>query len=192
MVTPLQLCRAFCAYGNGGHLVTPRVVKGTLTADGHLASRSEASSLQLTPAVIDPQTAMEVRRVLCDVVVRGTATRARSKTWNIFGKTGTAHVSTGKGGYSDSKFTSSFMSGAPFENPRVVVTMIIHEPDKSLAHYGGTVAAPGASRLIERTLAYLQVPASPDLPLPPPQVASVLHDYQEKLYRMHTTASVRD
>ena len=78
----------------------------------------------LKPSVFDPQTALDVRRVLCDVVVRGTATKARSKTWNIFGKTGTAHVSGGKEGYSDSKFTSSFMGGAPFENPRIVVTMI--------------------------------------------------------------------
>jgi cell division protein FtsI/penicillin-binding protein 2 len=192
MVTPLQLCRAFCAYANGGHLVTPRVIKGSLEPDGSLASRAESTSLQLMPQVLDPATAMEVRRVLCDVVVRGTATRARSKTWNIFGKTGTAHVSGGKEGYSDSKFTSSFMSGAPFENPRIVVTMIIHEPDKSLAHYGGTVAAPGAAKLIDRALAYLQVPASGDLPLPPPQVAAGLYNYSEKIYKIGTVATVKE
>jgi cell division protein FtsI/penicillin-binding protein 2 len=191
MVTPMQLARAFCAYANGGHLVSPRVIKGSLTPSGKVATRAEVTSLPLTPQVIDPTTAMEVRRVLCDTLVRGTATRARSKIWNIFGKTGTALVSSG-GSYSDAKYTSSFMSGAPFEDPRLVVVMIIHEPDKELAHYGGTVAAPGAARLIERALAYLQVPPSPDLPLPPPQVASVLHNYQEKLYRIGTTASVRE
>lgn len=192
MVTPLQLCRAFCAYGNGGHLVAPRLIKGTLTPDGQIASRTETTSLQLMPSVLDPTTAMEVRRVLCDVVVRGTATKARSKTWNIFGKTGTAHISTGKGGYSDSKFTSSFMCGAPFEDPRIIVTMIIHEPDKAIAHYGGSVAGPGASKLIERALAYLQVRPSPDLPLPSPAVAAVLYGYNEKLYKIGTTASVRE
>jgi cell division protein FtsI/penicillin-binding protein 2 len=192
MVTPLQLCRAFCAYANGGHLVTPRIVKGTLTPDGQIASRTQTTNLQLMPAVLDPTTALEIRRVLCDVVVRGTATKARSKTWNIFGKTGTAHISAGKAGYSDSKFTSSFMAGAPFENPRLVVTMIIHEPDKAIAHYGGAVAGPGAAKLIERTLAYLQVKPSPDLPLPSPAVAAVLYGYNEKLYKMHTTASVRE
>jgi cell division protein FtsI/penicillin-binding protein 2 len=191
MVTPLQLTRAFCAYANGGHLVTPRVIKGSLTPSGQVAMRAEVTSLPLTPQVVDPVTAMEIRRVLCDTLVRGTATKARSKIWNIFGKTGTAHVSSG-GSYNDSKYTSSFMSGAPFEDPRIVVVMIIHEPDKELAHYGGTVAAPGASRLIERALAYLQVAPSPDLPLPPPQVAAVLQNYQEKLYRMGTTASVRE
>lgn len=191
MVTPLQLARAFCAYANGGHLVSPRVIKGSLTPSGKVASRAEVTTLQLTPSVIDPVTAMEVRRVLCDTLVRGTATKARSKTWNIFGKTGTAHVST-NGSYNDAKYTSSFISGAPYEDPKIVVVMIIHEPDRELAHYGGTVAAPGAAHLIERALAYLQVPPSPDLPLPPPQVASVLYNYQEKLYRIGTTASVRE
>jgi cell division protein FtsI (penicillin-binding protein 3) len=156
-----------------------------------VASRVDATTLQLTPSVIDPVTAGEVRRVLCDTLVRGTATKARSKTWNIFGKTGTAHVSSG-GSYNDAKYTSSFMSGAPFEDPKIVVVMIIHEPDKELAHYGGTVAAPGAARLIERAMAYLQVPPSPNLPLPPAEVAGVLHNYQEKLYRIGTTASLRE
>ena len=30
-----------------------------------------------------------------------------------------------------------------------------------------------AKRLLERALTYLQIPSSPDLPLPPPQIASV-------------------
>ena len=87
----------------------------------------------------------------------------RSDTWTIFGKTGTAHISQGRGGYSDTKFTSSFLCGAPAEKPRLVVAFIIHEPDKSIGHYGGAVSAPGAKRLIERSLAYLQVPPSPRL-----------------------------
>src|SRR5204863_3145949 len=141
------------AYGNGGRLVTPHLVKGILNADGEVVSRDAPRGLNMLPEVIDPVTAATMKRILCDVVIRGTATKARSRTWNIFGKTGTAHVSNGKDGYSDSKFTSSFMAGAPYENPRIVVTMIVHEPDKEIAHYGGAVAAPGASKLIERSLA---------------------------------------
>jgi cell division protein FtsI (penicillin-binding protein 3) len=131
--------------------------------------------------------------------VRGTATKARSKVWNIFGKTGTAHVSGGREGYNDTKYTSSFMAGAPYENPRIVVVLVIHEPDKSAAaargvkHYGGAVAAPGAARVVERTLAYLAVPPGKDLPLPPAGVAGVLYNYNEKLYKIGTvTASVRE
>jgi cell division protein FtsI/penicillin-binding protein 2 len=195
MVTPLQLARGFCAYANGGRLVSPHLIKGVLNSDGDVVSRNAPKALDMLPEVIDPVTAATMKRILCDVVIRGTAMKARSSVWNIFGKTGTAHVSNGKGGYSDKRYTSSFMGGAPAENPRLVVMMVIHEPDidyansKGLSHYGGAVAAPGASRILERCLAYLQVPASPDLPIPPPQIANVLYAFDAKMYTNRTASA---
>jgi cell division protein FtsI/penicillin-binding protein 2 len=195
MVTPIQLARAFCTFGNGGRLVQPRLIKGLLDPDGNVISRNDPLTLEMMPEVIDPITAAEVKRILSDVPVRGTAQKARSKTWNIFGKTGTAHVS--KGGNYENTYTSSFVGGAPAESPRLIVAFIIHEPDRQhalsqgLMYYGGSVAGPGAGRVLERSLAYLQVPASPSLPPPPPHIANVLHNYDAKLYRM-PTASARD
>ena len=196
MVTPLQLARAFCTYANGGHLVNPHLTKGLLNSDGSVEAINRQPSL--LPQVMSPESTMQMRRILCDVLVRGTATKARSHTWNIFGKTGTAHVSAGKAGYEE-KYTSSFLAGAPYENPRLVIAFIIHEPDKDhclkngLSYYGGAVAGPGAGRILERSLAYLQVPSSPDLPLPPPEIASVLYNFNPKQYDRKTiTASVRE
>ena len=40
MVTPLQLARAFCVYANGGKLVTPHLLLGTVDQDGKILSRS--------------------------------------------------------------------------------------------------------------------------------------------------------
>ena len=148
-----------------------------LDAEGKLIPEEKPNDLIPLPQVVDPTTAMLVRRILCDVPIRGTAsagrdpkTKVRSDVWNIFGKTGTAHISVG-GHYSESKLNSSFIGAAPAENPRLVIVMAIHEPDKALGHYGGVVSAPAAGRVLERALAYLQVPASPDLPLPPPPSA---------------------
>lgn len=192
MVTPLQLTRAFCAYANGGRLVRPTLVRGVLDADGGLVARNKPGQLELMPEAVDPVTAAEMKRILCDTVVRGTATKARSNVWNIFGKTGTAHVSQGPEGYSDSKYTSSFLAGAPAEDPRVVVSFIVHEPDKDHArennrsYYGGAVAAPGATQAIERILTYLQVPASPDLPVPPPHITDVLWKFKPSAYQRKT------
>ena len=192
MVTPLQLARAFCAYANGGRLVRPTLVRGVLDADGALVSKNKPGALELMPEVIDPVTAAEMKRVLCDTVVRGTASKARSDVWNIFGKTGTAHISQGRAGYSNKKYTSSFLAGAPAENPRVVVAFIIHEPDKEYAkqnnrsYYGGAVAAPGATAAIERILTYFQVPASPELPVPPPHIANVLWKFKPGVYKRKT------
>jgi cell division protein FtsI/penicillin-binding protein 2 len=188
MVTPLQLARAFCAYANGGRLVKPSVVRGVLDADGRLIAKNKPERLELLPEVIDPVTAAEMKRVLSDTVIRGTATKARSDVWNIFGKTGTAHIAGRGAGYDDQRYTSSFLAGAPAENPEIVVAFIIHEPDKAHAlantgtYYGGAIAAPGAAKLIERTLTYLNVPASPELKPPPPQIAGVLYNFNPKAY----------
>ncbi|HWE03179.1 MAG TPA: penicillin-binding protein 2 [Tepidisphaeraceae bacterium] len=183
MVTPVQLCRAFCSYANGGRLVRPTIIRGILDGDGKVVSRSPGVKLEMLPQVLDPMAANQIREVLSDVVVRGTAAGyGRSDTWNIFGKTGTAHISMGRSGYSLTKFNSSFICAAPAENPRLVVAFIVHEPEKVLAHYGGTVCAPGSKRLLERALTYLQVPASPELRPPPADIASLLYQFNPKIY----------
>ena len=189
MVTPLQLARAFCCYANGGRLVQPRIIKGFLDADGNTISEQKPTDFNLLPQAIDPRTAGEVRRILCDVVVRGTAMVARSKVWNIFGKTGTAHISEGPGkGYSATLFNSSFIAGCPAEGPRIVVAFVVHKPNAA-THYGGAIAGPGACRLLERCMAYLQVPTSPDLVPPPPEVAGKLIRYNPGVYLNRTVTS---
>jgi cell division protein FtsI (penicillin-binding protein 3) len=203
MVTPLQLARAFCAYANGGRLVKPTLVRGVLDADGRLVAKTNPGRLELMPEVLDPETAAEMKRILCDTVVRGTASKARSDTWNIFGKTGTAHVSGGASGYDSERYNVSFLAGAPAEDPQIVVAFIIHEPDKEhaveqgLSYYGGAVAAPGAGKLIERTLTYMQTPESGELPPPPPEIAAVLYKYNPNVYKrknheIAASASIHD
>jgi cell division protein FtsI/penicillin-binding protein 2 len=188
MVTPLQICRAFCAYANGGYLVRPTLIKGTLDCGDQLATKIAPVSQTNDPRVLDESTVETMRQILCDVVVRGTATRARSEFWNLFGKTGTAHISEGKKGYSLTRFNSSFICAGPAENPRLVTAFIVHEPDPSIAHYGGTVSAPGAGQLMERALTYLQVPPSPELPPPPASVQGVLVNFDPKAY--HSSRAV--
>lgn len=184
-VTPLQLCRNFCAYANGGRLVRPTIVKGIIGREGSIVPLHKPISLADCPRMITEATEMQMRQILCDVVIRGTATKARSDYWNLFGKTGTAHISEGRRGYSLTRFTSSFLCAAPAENPRVVIAFIIHEPDPAIAHYGGTVSAPGAAQMMERTLTYLQIPPSPALELPPASVQPVLVNFDEKAYHRH-------
>lgn len=185
-VTPLQLARSMCAYANGGRLVDPFVVKGVVDEAGKVKSQTNRKPLRDLPQPIDSESAAQVRRILCDVVVRGTAQKARSNLFNIFGKTGTAHSAV-NGSYNESNYTSSFIGGAPYENPRLVIAMVIHDPDKSLAHFGGTVAAPGASQVLERSLQYMQVAPSPALPLPSPAIQDVLYAFDPKLYTRKKT-----
>lgn len=182
LVTPLQLAQATSAIANGGTIVRPTIVKGLVNERGDVASLRSAAAVG--NRALGEETSAEVRRVLADVLVRGTGTRARSDTYNIFGKTGTAHLpERGRRGYSKDRYTSSFVGGAPVEHPRLVVTFVIHEAQKvGRQYFGGTTAAPGAAMVLERSLKYLDTEASPRLNLPPASVVGKLHNYSEKAY----------
>ena len=67
-------------------------------------------------------------------------------------------------GYSESEYIASFIAGAPAEDPAVVVLVSIRKPNVELrkGYTGGTVAAPVAARILEKTLKYLGVPEADD------------------------------
>ena len=160
-VTPLQLARGFCAFANGGLLVTPTIRRVEPTA----------ATPRIYDRVLSATTADLTRRVLRRVVTDGTGRRVKDAAYPIFGKTGTAQV-PGPGGYLPDQYTAVFVCGAPMDQPKIVVACIIHRPDKSKGHYGGIVAAPTAMRVVERTLTYMGVPPR-DTPSDsaPPQLA---------------------
>ena len=176
LVTPLQMARAMGAIANGGKLVEPSVVRGVLDDAGRLTDVREGKPGPLVAQVVPPWAADTVRRILADVPIRGTATHARLTGWTLFGKTGTAHAAV-DGKYDHTHYTASFIGGAPLEDPRLVICLVVRNPDKAKGHYGGLVAAPAASRILRRALTYLHVPPSGPVPPPPPSVAAVL--YQE-------------
>jgi cell division protein FtsI/penicillin-binding protein 2 len=191
MLTPLQLARGVSAYANGGKLLKPQVLHGIIENGGEVQPGKPKSE---PPVAIDASTAATIRRIMCDVVYRGTGQKARSDTWVVFGKTGTSHTAK-DGAYNEQNYTSSFVGGAPFESPRVIVAVVLHDPNKDVAHFGGAVAAPPAGKIIERTMAYLRVPPSPILTPPPANIAAVLNRFDPKIYLPRNearTASTRE
>ncbi|MEM8875662.1 MAG: penicillin-binding protein 2 [Planctomycetota bacterium] len=170
LATPLQLVRAVSAIANNGWLPTPRVVKGTLDENGGLMPEPSKPMRQ----AVSPEAAAWLRRIMADVPVRGTGKKARSDTYHFFGKTGTAHQAV-DGKYDEEHYAASFVGGGPYEAPRLTIALVVHEPDKSVAHFGGIVAAPTAGRILERSLAYLEVPPSQELPEYPADVKRQLH-----------------
>lgn len=181
LVTPIQLCRGMAVLANGGRLVTPRLVAGYVAPGGEFEIKV---SPDLQHEVIKPEVAQAVRRVLADGPVRGTSKRAQLERWNLFGKTATAHRFV-DGKQSDNHYVSSFLGGGPYEAPRLVIEVSIFDADKQkgpspgFGHHGGVVAAPTASRILERVFEYLGVPDSPELPPAPPHIASKLHEYEK-------------
>src|SRR5439155_22000119 len=93
------------------------------------------------------------------------------------------------GNYGQTKLNSSFIGGPPADSPRLLIATVIHGPHQSLGHYGGVVSARAAGKVLERSLAYLQVKSSPHLPPPPPALAGVRVNYNEKAYTARTASA---
>jgi len=161
-VTAIQLVQAFCMLANGGRCVRPYLVRAIVGNDGKIIKLKRPP-----PAVgfvVEPDVARwVVADAMVGVVNEGTGKKARLEKWQLFGKTGTAEVARkNERGYSESDYIASFVAGAPAEEPAVIVLVSIRKPNKELGkgYTGGTVAAPAAARILEKTLNYLGVPGS--------------------------------
>ena len=78
--------------------------------------------------------------------------------YSVGGKTGTARKQEGKA-YTN-RYRSWFVGLAPVDRPRIVVAVMVDEPSKG-QYYGGLVAAPVFSQVVQQTLRMLGV--APDL-----------------------------
>ena len=149
-VTPLQVVRAFAAFANDGLMPAP-----TIFADH--------TDQPIYQRAIDGPTANATRLLLRRVVTEGTGRKAKSDRYRIWGKTGTAQVADRvNGGFLEDAYTASFVCGAPLQRPKVVVIVVVHQPQKSIGYYGGLVAAPAAKQIVENSLEYLGVPHDAD------------------------------
>lgn len=157
-VTVIQLVRAFCILANGGHPVQPYVVKAIVDSNGNIVELKRPAAP--VGFVVKPEVARwVVTEAMAGVVNEGTGKKAKLERWQLFGKTGTAQLSLpGQKGYSDKDYVASFVAGAPAENPAIVVLVSVCKPNISLGkgYTGGTVAAPVAAKIVEKTLNYLE------------------------------------
>ncbi|TWT57744.1 Peptidoglycan D,D-transpeptidase FtsI [Thalassoglobus neptunius] len=154
-VTPIQMIAAHAMLANRGQRVSPHLVRDYVV---------ETSSPQqvLVSEMIRPEIASWiVESALVGVIEEGTGHRARISGLSVFGKTGTAQKYNPEGGYFDDRHVSSFICGAPADNPRVLVLVCVDEPT-SETQSGGTVAAPYASKILESTIRQLDLYASQD------------------------------
>ena len=86
----------------------------------------------------------------------GTASEVSVPGYTLAGKTGTAQVAV-NGGYSDTRFIASFVGFAPAQDPRLLVAVVVDEPQGD-NYYGGTVAAPAFGEIAKFALPYLEIP----------------------------------
>ncbi len=147
-VTPMQMATAYAAIANGGTLRPPHIVEDVA---GRAAAEPQGHR------VISEATAASLRRMLEGVLgPGGTASGAAIDGYVMAGKTGTAEKPDENGGYSKTKFVSSFVGFAPARRPKLLVAVMVDEPQGDI--YGGTVAAPAFREIMSFALNYLKIP----------------------------------
>ena len=144
--TPLQLLSAHAILANGGRRVSPHLLLTSSCPD-------DLSPRVMTTRVVSVDSAKWlVEGPLREVVQRGTARAARIEGLDLFGKTGTAQKLKEDGpGYSSDRHYSSIVLGAPADAPRLLLLIGVDEPTGKL-QYGGSVAGPYASRMLQTGL----------------------------------------
>lgn len=171
-VTPVQLARAYCALARTGELA------GTLPTIRLLATAPGLADADAIVRALPPELALRTRRALRHVAAKVEEKMAAAETpetgwhYQMWGKSGTANIALGappegkrrpRGikGYFERQYNSSFVAGAPLEQPRLLVVVVIDDPGPALIdikhHYGSWVAGPVARRVLERSLTYLGV-----------------------------------
>jgi cell division protein FtsI (penicillin-binding protein 3) len=145
--TPLQMVAAYGAIANNGVWVQPHLVE---KIGGEGATRPERRR------IITARTAIQVRKMLREVVEEGSGTAAQIPGYRIAGKTGTAAKPDEQGGYSDYRYVASFVGFVPASRPRFVALVTVDEPRGAI--WGSVVAAPAFAEIAKFALQYLEVP----------------------------------
>lgn len=138
-----QLARAYTVFARDGELIPVSMLK----------RQEPVAGLR----VISPQTAQQVREMLRMAAgPGGTAQKAQAIGYSVGGKTGTARKQEGKA-YVSNKYRAWFVGLAPVSDPRIVVAVMVDEPSNGV-FYGGDVAAPVFSQVVQQTLRMMGVP----------------------------------
>lgn len=159
--TPLQVHAAMGALANDGVLMEPRTIRRVIGEEGetvlHFPPRARRR-------VVRPETARLVAGMLEKVVgLEGTARQAYIADYGVAGKTGTTQKII-NGRYSNRHHVASFSGFFPVNNPRVVITVVVDDPQCDGVGYGGRVAAPAFRNVARACIRHLGIPPMEEVP----------------------------
>lgn len=155
--TPMQVHAAMSVIANKGILMEPLLTKRVFDAEGRDVIRFSPKAKR---RVVSTEVAQTVSQMLADVVGQdGTARKAAIENYNVAGKTGTTQKIV-NGQYSRSHHVASFSGFFPADNPALVITVVVDDPELKGVGYGGTVSAPAFRNIAEACIAYLGIRSS--------------------------------
>jgi cell division protein FtsI (penicillin-binding protein 3) len=154
-----QMARSYTVFSHDGQIIPVTMLKNSEPAVG--------------TQVLSEKTANQIRKMLQMAAgPGGTGQKAQTIGFSVGGKSGTAYKQIGKsyGSTGNRKYRGWFVGMAPIEKPRIIVAVMIDEPTAG-QYYGGAVAAPVFSEVVQQTLRMMGV--QPDMAVVPQIVAAV-------------------
>ncbi len=126
-INMVQEASAFSAVVNGGYYYQPHVVGQILSADGTSVETVEPLLLRQP---VSTSVSKLVRRYLNTAVREGTGRKSQVPGYRTGGKTGTAEkIDPSDGTRWKGHYVVSFIGAAPIDDPKVVLYVVIDEPN---------------------------------------------------------------
>ncbi|CAM5729621.1 penicillin-binding transpeptidase domain-containing protein [Streptomyces microflavus] len=147
--TPLQMAMVAAAVANHGDLRVPYLVDRVTTADGDTVQQQGPRSYE---RAMSPSTAVQLQRMMVDVVENGTGSNAAIDGVKVGGKTGTAQHGIDNSGLPYAWFIS-WAQAPDSGRPAVAVAVVVEDASADRADIsGGGSAAPIARAVMEAAL----------------------------------------
>ncbi len=158
-VTPIQLIQAMTAIANEGTMMQPFVIDKIVNPNtGEIIEDNEPVEKK---SPISASTANQVKDILESTVTsdHGTAQRFKLEGYTSAGKTGTAQIPKGDGGYFWGRqlFLYSFLGMAPVEDPQLIVYVAVQKPKIKKTETGSQPVAEIFNSVTENSLKYLNI-----------------------------------
>ncbi len=147
-VTPLQMATAVGSLVNGGYLYKPYIVKEISDENGNVIQSTTPTRIR---QVISKDTS-ELMRFIMQTTLVESGSLAKVKGYDIGGKSGTSEQLP----RGNNKYIGSYCSVAPINDPQLLCLVIVDDP-RGVSYYGGQVAAPAASKIMEQALKYYNI-----------------------------------
>jgi len=138
--SPVHLAAGYAALVNGGFRVTPTLLRRPNPEQGE--------------RVLSARTSAQMRRLMREVVTRGSASLAEVPGYGLGGKTGTANMPNARGGYHEDRVIATFTGAFPMNDPRYVLVVSLVEPSdtsgREVRRTAGWTTAPVAAEITRR------------------------------------------
>ena len=148
LLTPLQILNFYNAVANNGTMVRPRLV----SAFREHGKITKIFGTEITnPSICSKRTLKKVKSMLEGVVEHGTAKNINGSPYKIAGKTGTAQIAVGTGGYAKAHY-ASFVGYFPADDPQYSC-IVVMKTSGMHNFYGSDLAAPVFRKIADKVYA---------------------------------------